>query len=241
MLRLSVALLCGAVIGLERQWRQRVTGMRTNTLVALGSTLFVLLGGLLPGGDSQGRLASYVVSGIGFLGGGVILRDGLNIRGLDTAATLWCTAAVGTLAGSGFVAFAIIATASVLIVNLLLRPLGQLIREAPFQGNAQEVFYKLSCTSYTAEHSQIKLMLLQALGMSTLTLISLRSHHEGPTDFCYLEADVRSPKRQDEVPEQIAMRLSLEPGVSAVSWRASEARKVEDVHFADLNTLVTDH
>ena len=74
-----------------------MTGLRTNGLVAVGSAMFVMMGGLIAGDGSQGRVASYVVSGIGFLGGGVILKDGFNIRGINTAATLWCTAAVGTM------------------------------------------------------------------------------------------------------------------------------------------------
>jgi uncharacterized membrane protein YhiD involved in acid resistance len=96
-IRLLAALLFGGVIGLERQWRQRMTGLRTNGLVAVGSAMFIMMGGLIGGEGSQGRVAAYVVSGIGFLGGGVILKDGFNIRGLNTAATLWCTAAVKSL------------------------------------------------------------------------------------------------------------------------------------------------
>lgn len=93
-IRLFAALFLGGVIGLERQWRQRMTGLRTNGLVAVGSAMFVTMGGLIAEDGSQGRVAAYVVSGIGFLGGGVILKDGFNIRGMNTAATLWCTAAV---------------------------------------------------------------------------------------------------------------------------------------------------
>src|ERR1700755_814321 len=99
-LRLAVGVGCGALIGLERQWRARVAGLRTNALVAGGATLFVLYA-VATEDSSPTRVASYVVSGIGFLGGGVILREGANVRGLNTAATLWCSAAVGVLAGRG--------------------------------------------------------------------------------------------------------------------------------------------
>src|SRR4030088_1948134 len=132
-IRMFAALFLGGVIGLERQWRQRMTGLRTNGLVAVGSAIFVMLGGLIPGVDSQGRVASYIVSGIGFLGGGVILKDGVNIRGLNTAATLWCPAAVGTLAGLGYLVFAGIGASGVLLANLLLRPLAQRINRAPVE------------------------------------------------------------------------------------------------------------
>jgi putative Mg2+ transporter-C (MgtC) family protein len=118
----GAALLMGAAIGLERQVRQRTAGLRTNALVCLGAAMFVSLSGLMGDANSPTRIASYVVSGIGFLGGGVILREGFNVRGMNTAATLWCTAAVGALAGAGFVAHAAAGTAAVLLAHLALRP-----------------------------------------------------------------------------------------------------------------------
>jgi len=98
--RLAVGLGCGALIGAERQWRARMAGLRTNALVAAGATLFVLYSDI-DGSANSTQVAAYVVSGIGFLGGGVILRDGFHVRGLNTAATLWCSAAVGVLSASG--------------------------------------------------------------------------------------------------------------------------------------------
>jgi len=99
-MRLVLALVFGCVIGFERQLRQRLAGMRTNTLVSVGSALFVLMGMMTPGDGSPTRIAAQVASGIGFLGAGVIIRHGLNVRGLNTAATLWCSAAVGILCSS---------------------------------------------------------------------------------------------------------------------------------------------
>jgi putative Mg2+ transporter-C (MgtC) family protein len=130
-IRLVVALVFGALVGAERQWRQRTAGLRTNCLVAVGSAMFVMMGGLIEGEGSQGRVAAYVVSGIGFLGGGVILKDGFTIRGLDTLATLWCTAAIGTLAGLGYTTFSFLGTVAILSANPLLRPLAQRINCTP--------------------------------------------------------------------------------------------------------------
>jgi putative Mg2+ transporter-C (MgtC) family protein len=140
-IRLVIALLFGAVVGAERQWRQRTAGLRTNCLVAVGSAMFVMMGGLIGGEGSQGRVAAYVVSGIGFLGGGIILKDGFSIRGLNTAATLWCTAAVGTLAGLGYIAFSFLGTVAILSANLLLRPLAQRINRTPVQAPEEVVLY----------------------------------------------------------------------------------------------------
>src|ERR1700741_5510292 len=121
-LRLGVGVGCGALTGLERQWRARMAGLRTNALVAAGATLFVLYA-VATEDSSPTRVASYVVSGVGFLGGGGILREGFNVRGLNPAATPWCSAGGGVLAASGHLVFTLIATGTVIAVHLLGRPL----------------------------------------------------------------------------------------------------------------------
>src|SRR5690349_21121150 len=90
LLHLGVALLLGGVIGLERQYHLHVAGLRTNTLVSLGAAVFVSLGALAGVPDGAAHIAPQVVSGLGFLGAGVILHEGMNVRGLNTAATIWC-------------------------------------------------------------------------------------------------------------------------------------------------------
>jgi putative Mg2+ transporter-C (MgtC) family protein len=124
VVRLMTAILCGAAIGVEREWRQRTAGLRTYTLVATGAALFVMVSVLTRPDTSPTRIASQVVVGIGFLGAGVIMRSGVNVRGLNTAATIWCPAAVGTLAGLGHLLHAVGGTVAVLIINLVFRPLG---------------------------------------------------------------------------------------------------------------------
>ena len=125
-IRLGLALISGALIGSERQWRQRMAGLRTNALVAAGAGMFVMLTALTARtADDSFRIASQVVSGIGFLGAGVILRNGLGVTGLNTAATLWCSAAKGTLAGYGMYGSAITGTVAVIAANIGLRPVGK--------------------------------------------------------------------------------------------------------------------
>jgi len=123
ILRLAVAQLLGAAIGLERQWRQR-RRVRANALVATGASLFVMLGSMIPNEQSPTRVVSYVVSGIGFIGGGVILREGFTVRGLNTSATLWCAAAVGCLAGWGYLPEASVGALAIVGANLPLRASG---------------------------------------------------------------------------------------------------------------------
>ncbi len=125
--RLGIALLLGGIIGVERQWRQRGAVLGTNVLVSTGAAMFVMLSVMTSGDSSPTRIAAQVVSGIGFLGGGVIVREGLSVRGLDTSATLWCAAALGCLCGAGFQQQAFIGLLAILVSNILLRPLANKI------------------------------------------------------------------------------------------------------------------
>ena len=95
-LRLLVAFSLGTAIGLERQFRQRMAGLRTNALVATGAALFVSIATLTPHNENPTQIAAYIVSGVGFLAGAVIFKENMSVVGLNTAATLWATAAVGT-------------------------------------------------------------------------------------------------------------------------------------------------
>ena len=121
----------GAAIGLERQWRQRMAGLRTNTLVALGAAIFVTYARIGLDNEGAARMAAQVVSGIGFLGAGVIFKEGLNVRGLNTAATLWCSAGVGLIAGEGFAVFGLLAALLVIGANTALRPISHAINRQP--------------------------------------------------------------------------------------------------------------
>jgi putative Mg2+ transporter-C (MgtC) family protein len=104
LVSLFMAFVFGALVGAERQYRQRSAGLRTNVLVSVGAAAFVDLANHLGGADGSVRVIAYVVSGIGFLGAGAIMKEGINVRGLNTAATLWASAAVGSCAGTDMVA-----------------------------------------------------------------------------------------------------------------------------------------
>ncbi len=119
VLRVLIAAAAGAAVGLERQWSNKSAGLRTNTLVSLGAAIFVITSILTTQhtGDPS-RVIGQVVSGMGFLGAGVIFRHGINVQGLTTAATLWCSAALGTLAGLGYFVFAVICAVLVIGINM---------------------------------------------------------------------------------------------------------------------------
>lgn len=226
MLRLSCALACGAVIGAERQWRQRTAGLRTYTLVAVGSALFVIVGCLVPDPSST-RIASYVVSGVGFLGAGVIMRSGVNIRGINTAATIWCSSAVGTLSGFGYFKFAWLGAACVLGVNTLLRPVVALINRQPVDLSEQEFRYSLQLTCLGRQEARLRTLLVQLTNVSPLALHELESVVGKSQTHCVLKAVLFSPERMDAQVEQMGSRLSLEKDVVGLNWQLLPTVKSE--------------
>src|ERR1700691_2407754 len=141
------AFILGTLIGAERQYRQRSGGLRTNVLVAVGAATFVDIGMHLNGNAGATQVIAYVVSGVGFLGAGVIMKDGGNVWGLNTAATLWCSAAVGACAGADLAVEAVTLTCFVLIGNTLLRPLVNAINRAPITAGATEAIYEVRMTT----------------------------------------------------------------------------------------------
>ena len=128
-IRLLVGFFLAVGIGIERQWLKTRAVLKTNVLVTLGSAMFVMLSIMTPGDASPTRVSAQIVSGVGFLGGGVILREGASVKGINTAATLWCAAAIGTLVGSGFLVQAYVSTVVVVSANLLLRPLVEAFKQ----------------------------------------------------------------------------------------------------------------
>jgi putative Mg2+ transporter-C (MgtC) family protein len=225
--RAAVALVLGATVGLERQWRQRTAGLRTNALVALGAALFELFAVLLSGehGVDPTRIAAYVVSGIGFLGGGVILRDGIHVRGINTAATIWCSAAVGVLAGAGYIPAAVIAAVLILLAHLVLRPVGQRVDRLPATIDTEvEIIYEFRAVCKATKEAHIRVLVVRELSGDAFTLHSVRSHDIEPScGMVEVTAELHRYGRDDEALEAAVSRLSLEPSVSSVTWNTRES------------------
>ncbi len=221
LLRVTAALILGALIGSERQLRQRLTGLRTNALVSTGACLFVLMTQSVPGiAHDASRIAAYVVSGIGFLGGGVIMRDGLNVRGLNTAATLWCTAAVGVLCSMGLLLEAAIGTLIILCANILLRELTRSINRQTLVPAAEAVqHYTVQITCLAQDEVQVRSLVLHSLGNSDLRLQSLQSEDIESSQRMMVSAEVLGKPNLTQQLENLVSRISLEKGVSAVRWQ----------------------
>lgn len=217
-LRLTVALLLGSAIGFERQWNQKMAGLRTNALVALGACGFVIFSGLVGHGDPT-RVAAQVVSGIGFLGAGIILRDGINVHGLNTAATLWCSAMVGTMAGAGYVLPSLLAAGFVVGTNLFLRPLVRRINRLSVIAPDAETHYTVEIVTRAAEEAHLRSLLLRELSQAGLGLRRLDSEDIEDSSRVRVRAQAVIAKRNDAALEQIVGRLSLEPQVTGATWQ----------------------
>ena len=120
--KLVLATALGYLIGMERELHGKVVGTRTISLIAIGSMLYVLMSPNILGGDNS-RIIAQVVSGIGFLGAGIIFKNGDTVRGLTTAATVWCAAAIGCLCGAGMFAEAVAGTMAIMVVNIFFKHL----------------------------------------------------------------------------------------------------------------------
>lgn len=213
---LGVAMACGALIGSERQVRQRMAGLRTNALVAMGAAAFVIFSQLVPNEVSPTRVAAQVVSGIGFLGAGIIFRDGFNVHGLNTAATLWCSAAVGLMAGIGEAAFAGVMTAGVVFVNLGLRPLVKWLKKKTRAGVPVLRAYRVLVTCRAEVEGDVRALILRVLGIGGLKIseVSARTGEDG----LELSATVSGEGVPEEAIELAVQRLAAEPGLVKVRW-----------------------
>lgn len=208
------ALFLGGAIGLERQWRQRMTGLRTNGLVAVGSAMFIMMGGLIAGDGSQGRVAATSFQALAF------------------------SAAAGTLAGLGRFEFAAMGTLGVLSANLILRPMACRINRTPVQKEEHEILYRLRCTCRTTDEANIRTMLIQNVGRTALALIALHSCHDELLARVNVKAYLKAIGSKEEALEQIVTRLCLKAGVTAICWEVVAAVDAQDASITTTEELV---
>jgi putative Mg2+ transporter-C (MgtC) family protein len=219
-LTLSVAFVLGTLIGAERQYRQRTAGLRTNALVALGAAAFVHLGLGINGRGGGSQILAYVVSGIGFLGAGVIMKEGLHVRGLNTAATLWCSAAVGAFAGSGHLIEAMLLTGFVLAGNTFLRPLVKLINRVPINVQATEATYQVRITVDEASRDHVRDELVEKLENANYPIREL-DVEERSEEEVELVAVLTATSIEPAELDAIAQELEKLKGVSYATWTST--------------------
>jgi putative Mg2+ transporter-C (MgtC) family protein len=217
---LSIAFVLATLIGAERQWRQRNAGLRTNVLVAVGAAAFVDLGMRINGNPGASQIAAYVVSGIGFLGAGVIMKEGAQISGLNTAATLWCSAAVGALCGVGLPADAGALTFAVLAGNTLLRPLANAIDRAPIHEQSSEATYEVLAAARPEYVGEVRDLLTEALEKASYPIREIEVFERAP-EVSEIVATLISTAVDPAELDAVAGVVEQSPHVSYASWSSS--------------------
>ncbi|AOO83114.1 MgtC/SapB family protein [Bosea vaviloviae] len=219
---LTAAFILGVLIGAERQYRQRTAGLRTTALVALGAAAFVDLAMRLEGASGAIRVIAYVVSGIGFLGAGVIMKEGMNVRGLNTAATLWCSAAVGACAGADMVAEAALITVFVIAGNTLLRPLVNAINRIPLNEQSSEATYEVVVTTDPLSLAVVREALVEHLEAAQYPVSDITTTERGD-DAVEVIAKLISTAVDRKELDNVVERLELLPAVKHATWESSTA------------------
>ncbi len=213
LVRISVCFILGSLIGVERQYRRKIAGIRTIVLVSLGAFLFVSISSLSPAGDIT-RIAAQVVSGIGFLGAGVILRDGTNIKGINTAATLWCSAAIGSLTALGLLFEATVGVAYILLANLFLRFISRKLLKNTI--HAKTINYILTVSCIEEKENSVKNILIQKLKSHQIIIKSFSTIKKDKLVQLEVKIEVESIF-EDEI-SRIINKLCLESGVTSVKY-----------------------
>lgn len=220
LLSLVAAFILGGLIGFERQYRQRTAGLRTNVLVAVGAALFVDIANRLNGHQGAISVMSYVVSGIGFLGAGVIMREEGNVRGLNTAATLWGSAAVGAAAGADMLLEAILGASFVLASNTLLRPVVNRINREPIDTQAVEVTNTVYLIARREHQKEALRFLEETLEAARHTTRDLVVHAFG-SDAVEIEAVLLATGVDGAELERITRQLAEQAYVIQAFWSPS--------------------
>lgn len=217
---LAIAFVLATLIGAERQWRQRNAGLRTNVLVAVGAAAFVTLGSRINGNLGASQITAYVVSGIGFLGAGVIMKEGAQISGLNTAATLWCSAAVGALCGVGLAAEACALTLAVLAGNTALRPLVNAINRAPLDKQTSEATYEVHIVTHPENVGEVRDLLTETLEQASYPIREIEVSERSP-DISEIVATLISTAVDPVELDAVAGVVEQSPHVSYASWSSS--------------------
>ncbi|GAB7541965.1 MgtC/SapB family protein [Cupriavidus sp. 8B] len=217
---LTTAFILGAVIGYERQIRQRTAGLRTNVLVAVGAAIFVDMANRMAGHDGAVRVVAYVVSGIGFLGAGVIMREEGNVRGLNTAATLWGSAAIGASAGADLILEAGLGCLFVLAANTLLRPVVNRINQQPMDTTAVEVTNTVYVIAPRAAQKQALRLLEDTLEAGNYPTRDLEVHAFGDSDV-EIEAVLTSTSVDGDVLDRLMAALAESEHIHQAFWSPS--------------------
>jgi len=216
VLRISLSLVLGFLIGLERQLTGHPAGIRINVLICMGTSFFTLFP-MLYGSDEVFRVASNIITGVGFLCSGVIFKDSGTVRGMNTAATLWCTTAIGILASTGMYLMAITAAAILIASNLLLRPLAKKLQPL-ICGDEAEKQYRITVHCQASAEQEIRLLLINSNTCKTLYLNKLESGDVVGDKVEIIAEYFSAGKPKNNVLEEIVGQILTLPEVISADW-----------------------
>lgn len=226
--RFAIALILGGIIGLERQWHQRTAGIRTNALVCIGASGFVIFATFFPHETSPTRIAAQVVSGIGFLGAGVIMREGLTVRGLNSAATIWCSSTVGVYCGGGFYLEAAILASAIMTTNFVLRNFVYNVLTRFLPGTKHIPTYILAVGCHYDHAAQIRQLLKIRLKEASIIVKGFDSFAEDNDKFKFIITMIADVKKENFMNELIN-ELTFNPEIISAEWEnATQEFEVSD-------------
>lgn len=217
IIKIGVCLLLSILIGSERQYRNGMVGLRTNVLVAIGSFMFNYVTFGVSGDHDFTRMGAGIVSGMGFLGAGIIIQENNRVKGLNTAATLWCVSAIGVLTSSGMLFESCVGTFLVLFSNIILRLISFFVMNKIKNKLKEKCILRVSCTR-TIEGS-ICQTLSSYIEQHNLNLISMNKDEVTKDEVKLVVTIITS--RPDEV-DNLVKALSAEVGVTSLSWKHSK-------------------
>jgi putative Mg2+ transporter-C (MgtC) family protein len=221
LVRVGLAVLLGVAIGIERQWRSRLTGLQTMALVSMGAALFVVLGAYsFHPNSNPAQVAGSIATGIGFLGGGVIVKQGMSVTGLNTAATLWATGAIGALAGAWMWREAVTGACIVIVVNGFLHPLGKRMDRVRFEPLREEqpADHRIEVVCRTEAVDRVRARVIDVLGETGLQLRSIGAVPTSAPEQTGVQAELGTDQRDDSQLENAVRILGGEPGVRSAAW-----------------------
>lgn len=218
VIRIVAAILFGICIGIERQLKGHTAGIQTNGLVCTGSCLFTLVSFMVDTPEPT-RIAAGIVSGIGFLCSGIIFKDGGNVKGINTATTIWCTASIGVIVAAGYILFGAVATGLVILVNLVFKPIGKRVKPLKALQVEMEEYYSLKIICEETKEIAIRRMILELVNECGLTIMNLESGDLIGSKV-EIQATLFSPEGTTaHTPEMIISRICVMEGVYSAGWK----------------------
>ena len=221
---LLICFLLSFLIGFERQFRRRSIGLRTIILVSIGSFLFVTFQKAYPDSDMN-RIAAQVVAGIGFLGAGVIIKDERSVKGLTTAATLWCASAIGILCGANLLIEAAIGTVVILFINIILRQVNNKINQLSGNDDYDLYYFKIECDS-SKEDDILKI--IKSIADKTNTKIVTTKVEDEAESSSIINFCIANTSKVSDLTNRIMQRLSHKEEVKSISLYKKDNKSISE-------------